>query len=201
MNKEKVKELILDDDTPATILNAMMLSLFGAAWYIWELETVQSGLKVYAEVEDYSDFVEDKLGALIVLLTNDRFYNEWEVFENIGHAFNHNIVFPGQLQPMNVEELNWVLYESKLIDDEYQSFSSDVNAYIKTVLHEEGTVGEVEDIYSISKIKVFSKNILDKEVQSVKIQRVKSYKLLKIQKLNEYSLKYFNKDLSAHIEY
>lgn len=201
MEKDLLLEMLNDDDTPATILNAMMISIFGGQWYVWELETVYSELKRVAGVDELSDFIQDKLAAIIVLLTTDRFYNEWEVFENIGHAFNHNIVFPAQMQPLEAEEANWVIYEAELLDESFLSFSSDVKAYLRTILHTEGIVEPVDQIYEKTKIKIFPKNVVDKSEQNVKIQKIKAYKLINQRHIHDYSIKYFGKDTNDFLDY
>lgn len=77
-------------------------------WFDWEPETIWKTLK-----EDDGIEATDEMKNLIQcfqVLTNTNFAHEsWQVFENVGHAINQNVVDFGEIQPLEVNEICYAI--------------------------------------------------------------------------------------------
>jgi hypothetical protein len=147
----------------------------------------------YFDGMEMGDINKDKILAVIALNISDRFYDEWEHFENICEAFNSKRVDTGTLTPLLSEEITWGIVEACLNDDTPKSFSYDVQAYIDTCFKVEGVSTCPEFISHLCKYKSY--NEFDKDIETVKQARIKSYVLMKTEELITLSREYFMRDI------
>jgi len=187
------KDLLEDDETPATILNCVIIQELGPECYNWELETIWLELMKEFHIDKLSEFIKEKISSIITLNTSSQFYDYWEPFENICKAFNHQRVHFEDLTPLSSEELTWGVMESKLNDETYGTFSYDVLAYANTVFKSEGVCFTPKFIAPIIHYKSYCD--YDKEQEAIKQARIESYCLLQINKVIDLSSKYFGKDV------
>jgi hypothetical protein len=173
-----MKKLFQDDDTNAVLLNIGLLKMFGPECYAWEPETIRSEVERELGIDKLSCFVSDKIQAIATLLITDQFYDNWEVFEAIGKAFNHSRVYFDTLTPLNMEEATWTLLEGPLIDATPKKLSVDVKSYLGTVFKSGGLMEPPDPISEhMYEYRVYIDNY-DKQEQKRKHMRIKAYCLL-----------------------
>lgn len=185
-----IKDLLNDPETPATVLNILLVDNYGAQCYNWELETIYLSLIEDFKLTHLNSFIRDKIGAIITLNTSERFYQQWEVFEDVCKAFNHEMIHFEDLTPLSVEELAWGLVEAKLNDETFSKLSGDVMAYCQTVLKSEGVSNTPDFLTDIISYKSY--NEYDKEIEESYQLRIKAYVLLNLEKISKISTDYFN---------
>ena len=191
-------ELITNPNTPATILNALIVKIFGSQCYNWEPETIRLALMEEYNLDEISQFIMDKILAVIFLNANDQFYDYWEPFENTCKAFNHQIVCFEDMTPLGPEELTWGIIESKLNDDTPRSFGEDVVAYINTCF-KSGGVSLCPD-YISDWVYYKTYNQFDSKIEAQYQGRIKAYCILQINEIIRLGKEYFNKDLKGLIQ-
>ena len=54
-----LKPLLLNEDAPATLLNALALKTFGQNWYVWEPETLWAELEKEFQVDEVPSINRD----------------------------------------------------------------------------------------------------------------------------------------------
>lgn len=172
-----MKKLFLNDDANAILLNIGLLRMFGPECYAWEPETIRSEVERELNI-NLSTFITDKIQAIATLLITDQFYDNWEIFEAIGKAFNHSRVYFDTMTPLNMEEATWTLLEGPLIDATPKKLSIDVKSYLDTIFRSGGLI-EPPDIISehMYEYHVYVDSY-DKKEQKRKHMRIKAYCLL-----------------------
>lgn len=193
MNKEILRDLLLDDETPATILNCLILKEYSSRCYNWEQETLWLEIQEDFRIEFLSDFAKAKISAVILLNTSDRFYVQWEVFENVGKAFNHQDVHFEDLTPLSPEELTWTILEAKLNDESENTFTDDVNEYIKTCFKATGVSTCPKFIIPWVRYRTYHK--FTEDIETTYQKRIEAYCLMQLNKIINLSRQYFNKDI------
>lgn len=189
-------DLLNDEETPATLLNCLILKTYGSQCYNWEFETLWMQL-----MEDYgvvlSDFTKHKISAVISLNTSTQFYDNWESFENICQAFNDNDVHFEDMTPLTAEELTWGVIEAMLNDDFEGVFSADVLAYIESIFKKDG-VSTCPEFIS-HKVKYRSLNEFDNKQEAVYQARIRAYVMVRLEKIIRLSREYFLKNPAAEL--
>ena len=121
-------------------------------WPEWEFEAIVDWLGPIEGAD--MEIVGNVMGALQVLLFRpDRFWGEWEVFENCIHAFNGNIPHFGSVQPPSPGELLWGVHVARDLTDGEPEY--EVVSYTQACLF---TAGISIGIDPIDQIEVFSSN-------------------------------------------
>jgi len=193
-----MKELITNPNTPATILNALIVKILGSQCYNWEPETIRLALMEEYSLDEISQFTMDKIMAVIFLNASDQFYDHWEPFENTCKAFNHQIVCFEDMTPLSPEELTWGIIESRLNDETPKTFSEDVSIYINTCF-KAGGVSLCPD-YISDWIYYKTYNRYDPKIEAQYQARIKAYCIMQINKIIRLGEKYFEKDLKELIK-
>lgn len=193
MNNEILKDLLVDPNTPATILNSLIIKVYSSRCYNWEPETLWLEILDDFNLKSLNDFTKNKINAVVALNTSDSFYNQWEVFENIGKAFNSQDVFFEDLTPLSPEELTWTVIEAKLNDDDNGTYSYDVLEYIKTCLKASGVATCPKFIIKDINYNAYVK--FDESIETIYQKRIEAYCLMQLNKIISLSRKYFNVDM------
>ena len=123
------------------------LDAIDGSWYTWEPEAILDAAKD-AGYDPMDIGVRDMAGALSVLRAlPDRFWSEWEVFENIGQALNGNVPDFAHVQPLSPAEAAFAVGVAReLVPGE---MSYEVKTYVEAILHSNGLsfgVTPLEDI-------------------------------------------------------
>lgn len=107
-------------------------------WIDWEPETILDEVERIGGFE-LPDENKDKIMALKVLLSNDLFWNQARVFENVVVAFNHRIVDWGHLQNPPTHD---IVAAKELVDRHLRAeeFSSEVKHYTAATALRDGYV-------------------------------------------------------------
>ena len=193
MNKDILKDLLINTETPATILNSLILKEYSSLCYNWEPETLWLELMDDFDLGSINDFTKNKINGVICLNTSDSFYNQWEAFECIGKAFNHQDVMFEDLTPLSPEELTWTIIEARLNDDDSGTFSYDVEEYIKTCFKAAGVATCPK--FLIDSIKYTAYVKFDESIETVYQKRIEAYCLMQLNKIIDLSKQYFSTDI------
>ena len=197
MNREILRDLLIDNETPATMLHCLVLKEYSSRCYNWEFETLWYEIQDDFRIEFLSDFAKAKISAVITLNTSDRFYVQWEAFEDVGKAFNHQDVHFEDLTPLSPEELTWTILEAKLNDDDENPFTDDVMDYIKTCFKAAGVSTCPKFINKWVRYNTYHK--FDENIEQTYQKRIEAYSLMQIDKIIELSRRYFNVDIRKSI--
>lgn len=192
MNLEMIKSLFHKTDIPVTVINSIMLKMFGPMYYGWEPETIWMEFTNTFGYEP-NDFLKDKIGGISVLLATDQYYNYWEIFEKIGKAFNHERVFFEDLTPLEPEQMTYALVEAKLNDNTFKSFNFDVAAYIKTVFKKNGISTLPKILEGICEYKTY--NSFDENIEKMYQSQIEVYVVSQINKIIDLSKDYLGVDI------
>ena len=106
-------------------------SKYGAEWHDWEPETIwktlldDDGIDATAEIKNV-------IQAFQVIATTNQAHEDWQAFENVGHAINMNVVNFSEVQPLEVNEAAFAVHVINLIrpkkveeDKVYDKFHED----------------------------------------------------------------------------
>jgi len=123
---------------------AYLNSRYGDGWHNWEPETLTQTL--HADDIEHMNEYRDTLQAYQVVAKTNFPFEEWHVFEKVGHAFNFNPVNFGHLQPLEMDEVALTVKTLKSIRPQLE-FEDDIKAYIAASAKEAGMVYLPEDLY------------------------------------------------------
>lgn len=137
--KAYAKELMADCEASATAVLIAAKHLLGPTFTAWEPETLWLEL-------DPCIANRDKLMAAIALAMTPSFYWDYRVFGATVHAFSDEKVVPEEVPRCTPAAMAWGAFEAELIyamtdgESSRPEFDDAVNAYITTVLLEDGFV-------------------------------------------------------------
>ena len=121
-----------------------MTDKYADRWYHWEPETLWQTLE-YDGI-DIDDELKNAIQAFqVVALTNFAF-EDWHVFEKVGHAFNQNPVNFGHVQPLELDEVAYTIKIMCALRPK-EEFEDDVKGYIAAAAKEAGVVYLPEDFF------------------------------------------------------
>lgn len=145
LKKEKITDLLGDDNTFATVLLAICIDAFGTECFEWDPDVLILELE-----EDYNiillQVLRDKINAGLTILTGEQFYTDPIVFWQIGNVLSGTPAnWQSGADPLTVDEAAWAAVEAALLDApdgnlKQPSYSPEVAAMIGAVLAEEGFV-------------------------------------------------------------
>lgn len=99
-----VKNIFADAGTHTLILAKMATKLFGVDWLVWEPLTIYEEVRMHG-LNPVSQVNAGKLNAFRVAKLTYAPWLDWEVFENVGHAFNNSIPNFELVQPLSTGEV------------------------------------------------------------------------------------------------
>ena len=101
---------------------------YGRDWWGWEPETVWQTLR-HEQSVDSSEDLRNLVSALQLTVTTNQPFENWHIFEKVGHALNTNPVNFGVVQPLEIEEAALTLKILREIRPK-QGFDAEICAYI-----------------------------------------------------------------------
>jgi len=108
------------------------------SWQDWEPETLWQTLE-YDQLYDITEQLKNMIQALQVVCKTNFPFEEWNVFENVGHAFNGNSVSFGSLQPLELNEVAWTCRALEAIRPG-TLYEDEVDGYIAACMKNAGMV-------------------------------------------------------------
>lgn len=135
-------DVLLNDESSATVVFETAKRALGATFMAWEPESIWLELK--DEGVDLSPINRDKLMAVLTLIQTGTFYWDAAVFENTIMAFEHQHSSPEVLQEASSAQIAWGISEAELIlernDKEEGVFDHEPAQYTAVSLHRAGLV-------------------------------------------------------------
>jgi len=118
----------IKEDINIIELKNLLFRKYGAEWLDWYPEVLSQTL--FGANED--NILMNKIQAIKVCLSSDAPWVEWNIFENVGKAFNHQIPNFSIIQPLSLGEC---LVTGELLTQlrEGEQFSGEVLAYVGAV--------------------------------------------------------------------
>ena len=114
-------------------------------WTDWEPETIWTMLEVEHGIKP-SDEAKNIVQALQTAIHTNFPFEEWHIFENVGHAFNENPVNFGQVQPLELDEIAKTVKILTTLRPK-QEFEDEVLGYIAACAKNSGVVYLPEDLF------------------------------------------------------
>jgi hypothetical protein len=121
-------------NTPAVVLDVLMLGQFNTDWLGWEPETLRSvlsGLNVHV-------YNLEKIQALQVMHSNNLFWDDESVFEKVSLALNNITPNFGVRQDLNIAQMSKAVAISEQLKK--QPFGDEVTKHVALKAHMEGLV-------------------------------------------------------------
>jgi hypothetical protein len=136
----RLRELLVDPDTFATVLITIIVDAYGAAALDWTAETIRMQLWDDFAVEIPSGGL-DKIMAAITLLTTNYFYVNLPRFITLCNALAGSLSVD-EVGVADSFDCAWGITEALLLDppEESEPFCDDIRNYIGAVLKDEGYV-------------------------------------------------------------
>lgn len=119
---------------------------YGRAWWDWEPETVWQTLKKEHGFDPDED-LRNLISALQLCVTTNQPFENWHVFEKVGHAFNQNPVNFGIVQPLEPQETALTLKILRAIRPK-QEFASEICGYLAATAKNAGLVYLPEEVFT-----------------------------------------------------
>lgn len=137
------KELTRDQEKTAEIDSIKIFGFlndhYGKVWWDWEPETMWKMLRDDIFSDGTPAGIRDTLMALQVLVKTNAPFEEWHVFEKVGHAFNSSAVNFSILQPLEPQEAAYAMAVISRIRPQ-QEYEMEVLGYIASCAREAGMV-------------------------------------------------------------
>lgn len=137
----RTKEIILDPQTPATVLLILVMDLFGPDALQWDPETIRMEL-TETVASKISDATLNKVMAAIELVTTDGFYTDLPTFIRLCNVLYNGTMDLETFDPADVGEIAWGITEAMLIwppDEQAENpFNHKIVEYIGLALKDEG---------------------------------------------------------------
>lgn len=180
------RRFLLDPDTNPIHLANEMSKKYGREWLKWEPETLWETIR-----KDWltypNDEAKNKLMAVKVLLANDSFWSEWEVFEKICVAFNDRVPTFSTMEDLSIAELALGVALANKIKK--RTFGNEVRAYVASEAQEDGYV-------LLPEVLSFAQETLDNLIQGTYGEEVRD--LLKAR--NPTSMNVTDSDDPVHVQ-
>lgn len=137
----KEREILLDDQTSATVLLVLSAELLGPEMLQWDPATIRMELEE-ATASKLSDATLNKLMAAIELVTTDGFYRDLPTFIRLCNTLSHGTLNPEVFDPADAGEIAWGITEALLIwppnPQDEEPFDDKIVKYIGQALQDEG---------------------------------------------------------------
>jgi len=178
--KSKLASVFINEDILPKDISDKLIDMYGADWVDWLPETVKAQM-----VKDFGDVPESvfqKIFAIKVLLSNDDFWNDVYIFQNIILAFNN--VYPdfGHFQEVSPAQLTHGLLESRKI--RVFTFDSIIKDYTRNILFDSGLFVSPDELKFLGldmANNIPAENLSGKDeetfegIQSAKLRAIKIY--------------------------
>jgi len=180
LSQTKSTSIFANQNTNPKALAESLIESYGADWVKWLPETIREQLaKDYGEVPEE---IIQKIFAIKVLLSNDDFWKDPYIFQNIILAFNN--VYPdfGFFQDISPAQIVFGILEARKIRE--FEFGEVIKAYIRNSLYDHGLFAPPQQLDflgldMISGISYNGKDATDEEtfegIQSAKLNAIDIY--------------------------
>jgi hypothetical protein len=140
-----VKELEKTSGVSALSVYTLLNQHYLDEWHDWEPETLWQTLEMEHAIQP-SDEIKNLVQALQVICKTDFAFEDFSVFENVGHAINMNPVLFGQIQPLEPDEAALTVKVLRSIRPK-EEFEDEVEGYIAACAKRAGMVYLPDDIF------------------------------------------------------
>jgi len=124
-----IKRLLKEENTYASILNAIMLKYYGEECYQWDPTTLWLEFK-----DDFSQEVDtdilDKCSAVQLIMLNDGFFKRVDVFSGVANTFTSGAPSFTVFDPVEPAEAIWAIIEVALLRD-YLPLSDNLKSFLE----------------------------------------------------------------------
>jgi hypothetical protein len=163
-----------EENIPASVLYTICFKKFGVEFHNWELETLW--MEIQDEFgEDASDSNKDKIASALGLVTSNRFYEDFRVFESICKGLNGQSPNFEWVTPLTPEEVCWAMVEAKLIDSTPEDFAEEIRIYVRAILNENGIIKAPAQISFCKEPKKGNFPTPDATMQELKLKKIELY--------------------------
>ena len=122
------------DDIDVIDLKDILVDNYGTSWIEYYPETIVSEILG----GKYNDVTFNKIMALQTVVSTDTPWLDWNIFEKVGKAFNHQIPDFTYNQPLSTGECFVTINKLKRLRPEEDDFSREVYIYIAQTARSEG---------------------------------------------------------------
>ena len=137
---------------PETLTSTVILFLvdrYTADVLTWDPETI--ALEVRDDFRtDINPAVLDKIAVGQLLLTTNLFHASLPDFINFCNVMNNETGLKYSWSPADSYEMTWAVAEEQLLVNEKEEFAADIQAYITTILRDEGVLSPPDSLAFIS---------------------------------------------------
>ena len=142
------KEFLMNEETYATSLVAILFDKFGTDITDWEAEALE--MEIFDEYGEKPPQVNmDKIWGLITILSTNQFYFDPFIFNATCQALNDEESSFQMFSPVSVEGAAWAVTEALMNDPDGGEFSQEVKSHIGLLLDQRGIL-EVPPILSMA---------------------------------------------------
>lgn len=138
-----------DPETLTTTVIIFLIDRYTAEVLTWDLETISLEVKDDFKT-DINPAVLDKIAVGQLLLTTNMFHTSLPDFINFCNVMNNETGLKYTWSPADSYEMTWAVAEEKLLVNEDDNFTADIQAYITTVLRDDGIVSPPDSLAFIS---------------------------------------------------
>lgn len=130
-------DILTNEDVALPALLYLLVQVSGEDW------VENDPLLLYRELEEFTGIpqldvdVENRIQALIVLMTSDLFYEEPLAFLSVVNTINNGDPDYDDMDPPTLQDVVWAIYETNMLDDNPPDFSDEVKALIKQIIRME----------------------------------------------------------------
>ena len=135
-NASEIKSALLNPETSATLINAILTRQYGEQWLEWDPLTVYLEIKSDFRIDPPAE-VLDRLAAIQVVMTSDAFFQRLDAFLPVCTTLSTGEPSFSAFDMPTTPELAWGMAEVALLRD-MLPFSYAIKGFIKQVLDEDG---------------------------------------------------------------
>lgn len=132
-------QMLVDPETPASILVVGLMDEFGTDFFNWEPDTLLLETQSVWKVQPPS-INRDKIWALVTEITTNLFYQNLDAFNHVCNALSGSNADFQNWDPVNVRQMCWGIAEVSLADppEKGDEFSEEIKIYMRERLEFEG---------------------------------------------------------------
>lgn len=138
LEKTAAQKIASSDHVSALTIYAGLNDKYKQDWWDWSPETIWQTLHMDLGVE-VTDEIKNMVGALQVIVNTNQAFESWNIFENIGHALNENMVYFSVVTPLELTDITWTV---KVLQDirPKEAFQDEILGYIAACAKNSGVV-------------------------------------------------------------
>ena len=138
------KKVLEDKGSFATVLLAVLIDEYSTDFFDWDPKALYMQIEedMHAKVPDLN---RDKIGALMLAMTTNQFFQNSDIFANVCRALSHSEADFSTFSPLTPEEMSWGVMEvivNNPPDPERgnSEFSSEVSSFVGMLLTQQGVL-------------------------------------------------------------